>query len=297
MSTTLAKKVEQAAKYVLILNHEEPVTDPAKIIWDGLRKLGIFDDNVSYELLMSNECKEGDARAIFCDQMNMPVPRFRKIWGILKEGTKEVAETTMELSKVVEYIKPIGQLSNKDLLQRYKDNPDDSSVEEELKKRSQEKNCIAFYKEEIDVDLSASLLSKAKKGIQIPTVLSSNGKIYRIRAVGHFPQETYEVCPVTETILFENYSEALGVTWRIPLESRQFIWLMKDQGIKIDAFVANNIQDLYEQKGMDGLKLQYPKIAELFENLSELGELPTLKTNVSSKYSKSSDPFRGNRKF
>lgn len=301
MSTTLARKVDQASKYFMVLNHDKPIDDPSKLIWDALRELGIFDDEESYAILMSSDCKEGDARAIFCDKMGMPVPRFRKIWGILKEGGKEETATTTnvvsDLKGVIETIRPIGQLSNKELLQRYKDNPDDNASEEELKKRSNGSNCIAFDKEEIDVELSASLLARAKRGVQIPTVMNTKGKIYRIRPVGKFPHEVYDVCPVTGAVLFENYSEGLGVSWRISLEAKQFVWLMNDQGIKIDAFVANNIQSLYEKDGMDGLRMQYPKIAELFDNLASIGDLPSLKTNLTTKESKNLDPFRGNRKF
>jgi len=304
MSTTLASKVEQASKYVLILNHDEPIDNPSQVIWDGLRLLGVFDDDVSYELLMSSDCREGDARAIFCDQMNMPVPRFKRVWGILTEGGKEEtpvsatpSSSTSELKDVLDVMRPVGQLSNKELLTRYKDNPDDSAVEKELADRSKGGNCIAFLKEEIDVDVSASLLAKAKRGIKVPTVLNKDGKIYRVRPVGKFPNETYDICPVTGAVLFDGYSEELGVTWEVPIEARQFVWLMNDQGIRIDAFVANNIQTLYNDKGLDGLKLQYPKVSALFDDLADVGELPTLKTNLTTKESKRLDPFRGNRKF
>lgn len=300
MSTTLAQKVDQASKYVMILNHNEPITEPSKIIWGGLKQLGIVgDDEVSLETL--KDCKSGHARAIFCEQINMPVPRFDKIWSILKDGAEEKSTSTSmvqpDLKNALDAMRPIGQLSNRELLQRYKDNLDDSAAEEELKKRSLGENCVAFYKEEIDIDLSASLLAKAKRGVKVPSVLNKDNKIYRIRKVGKFPQEAYDVCPVTGAILFENYSEGLGVSWIIPLEARQFIWIMNDQGIKIDAFVANNIQSLYVKEGMDALKLQYPKIAELYDDLFLIGDLPSLKTNLSAKESKNLDPFRGNRKF
>jgi len=303
MSTTLAQKVDQASKYVLIPN--ATLTDtPDKTIWNCLEQLGIMDDDVSYELLMSSDTREGDARHEFCDKAGIPVPRFKRIWTILKEGGKEEttvsatpSSSTSELKEVLDVMRPVGQLSNKELLTRYKDNPDDSAVEKELVDRSKGGNCIAFLKEEIDVDVSASLLAKAKRGIKVPTVLNKDGKIYRVRPVGKFPNETYDICPVTGAVLFDGYSEELGVTWEVPIEARQFVWLMNDQGIRIDAFVANNIQTLYKDKGLDGLKLQYSKIAALFDDLLDVGELPTLKTNLSTKESKRLDPFRGNRRI
>ncbi len=306
MSTTLTQKVDQASKYVVITDREK--TENTQIIWEALEKLGIFDDEISYEILMSPDCKEGDARAIFCEEMGMPVPRFRKIWTVLKEGGKEDSSmikygSSSELKDVLEVIRPVGQLSNKELLNRYKDNIDDAGVEEELKKRSNGGNCIAFFEDEIDVVLSAYLLAKAKRGMKVPTILNKDDKLYRVRPVGNFPQETYDICPVTGEVLFEGYSEELGVTWEIPLEVKQFVWLMNDQGVRIDAFVANNIQSIYKNAptgsvaGLDALKSQYSKIAALFEDLKDVGELPALKTSMSTKESKRLDPFRGNRRF
>lgn len=301
MSTTLAKKVEQASKYVLIPG--ATLTDPPeKVVWNCLEKLGILDDEVSYELLMSPDTREGDARVEFCDKAGIPVPRFKRIWGILKEGgkeeTTESSSSTLDtLASSIQALKPIGQFSNKDLLSWYAENPDDSGAEEELKRRSGGGNCIAFYEDQIDVSVSASLLAKAKRGINVPTVLNKDGKIYRVHPVGKFPNETYDVCPVTGTVLFDGYSEELGVTWRVPLEVKQFVWLMNDQGIRIDAFVADDIQAIYEQDGFDALKMKFPKIAVLYDDLKAVNDLPTLKTNLSTKESKRLDPFRGNRRF
>ena len=303
MSITLADKVEEASKYALLLNHDKPFEHPRKIIWEGLSKLGIFNDEISYEILMSPSCKEGDARAIFCDEMGMPVPRFRKIWKILKDDEKEESSEFQDpnlndtMHEIVKTLRHVGQLSNKELLESYKENPNNSVVESELQKRSKDGNCIAFFKDEIDVDLSTSLIAKAKRGIKVPIILNKNGKIYRIRPVGKFPNEICDICPVTGAILFDDYSEKLGVTWDIPLEVRKFVWLMNDQGVHIDAFVANNIQELYKNKGFDTLKSQYPKIAELFDDLSDINGLPTLKTLLSTEESKNIDPFRGNRRF
>ena len=305
MSSNLASKVSKAAPYVVIPSCPLKI-DGEQTIWACLNKLGIYDDEISYELLMSKDCKEGDARAVFCETEKLPVPRFRKIWSILKEGSEEEKDeskysnssTTSALKEVIANIRPIGQLSNKELLDRYALNFEDSAVEEELKKRSCGTNCIAFIdKKTIDVGISASLIAKAKKGIKVPSVLKKDNKLYNIRPVGEFPQEAYDVCPVTGCLLFDGYSEELGITWTVHLEVKQFIWLMNDQGIKIDAFTANNIQKMAETEGFDAIKLQYPKITELYEGLSDTGGLPSLKEKLNSKQTQKIDPFRGNRRF
>lgn len=298
------QKVAEAANYVVLTSDTPSVTpDKEAIVWECLNTLGIYDDDISYEILMSKNCKEGDARAVFCEQMCIPVPRFRKIWSILKEGGIEEQSNLStsninELKAVVRSNRPIGQFSNKDLLIRYAENPDDSVAEDELVKRSKGNKCIAYGKDgAINITVSASLLAKAKKGLTVPSIMkNSTGEIYRIYEVGQSPEQTYDVCPVTGKVLFEGYSDELGVTWTVPEEARQFIWLMHDQGIQIDAFTANNIQKLYKDEGLDALKMQYIKISEMYDELKEIGELPSLKTKLTTRQSKVADPFR-NRKY
>jgi hypothetical protein len=295
MSTTLKEKVAEAASY--IVNTDDTTTfNSEQFVWKCLNDLGIYDDEMSLEIL--TECREGDARAVFCEKHNQPVPRFRKVWNILKEGESEEATSSNNLAgleAVVQSVKPIGQFSNKDLLIRYSENMEDSVAEEELKKRSKGGNCIVFEgKEKINVTLSNQLLQKAARGLKVPKIYKADGKVLRVFPVGVFPQETYDVCPVTGEILFEGYSEGLGVSWEIPLEVRQFVWLMDDQGIKIDAFTADNIQETFKKDGFDALKAKFVKITELYEELAELGDLPSLKAKLDSK-STVSDPF-GKRK-
>lgn len=304
--STLTTKVAEAANYVVITGNTPAaaITDKETLVWECLNALGIFDDDISYELLMSKDCKEGDARAVFCDQMKIPVPRFRKIWGILKEGgaeekSSELSTTNIDtLKAVVQSVKPIGQFSNKDLLVRYAENPEDSAAEDELRKRSNGNRCIAYGKDgKISATMSASLLAKAKKGMKVPSIMrTEDGEIFRVFEVGDSPEQTYDVCPVTGKMLFEGYSDELGVTWTIDHEVRQFVWLMNDQGIKIDAFTANNIQKLVKDEGFDALKMQYIKIAEVYEELKDFGELPSLRTKLHSRQVRTADPF-GNRKY
>jgi len=302
--STLTQKVAEAANYVVVTDENPLIKDKETFVWECLNALGIFDDDISYEILMSKDCKEGDARAVFCEEMHIPVPRFRKIWGILKEGGTEESGSHMSTSNidalkaVVQSVRPIGQFSNKELLVRYSENPEDSAAEDELRKRSNGNRCIAYGKDgSLSVTMSASLLAKAKKGINIPSIMKTeNGDIFRVFNIGDSPEQTYDICPVTGKVLFEGYSDVLGVTWVVPQEVRQFIWLMNDQGIKIDAFTANNIQKLYKDEGFDALKMQYIKIADVYEELKDLGDLPALKAKLTSRQTKIADPF-GNRKY
>jgi len=307
MSTKLTEKVRESAQYVVI--PKNTVDNKEEIVWECLEALGIYDDDISYEILMSSDCKEGDARAVFCDTAKIPVPRFRKIWGILKEGAEKedkLSTSSYDLRDLDKYMKPIGQFSNKDLLVRYSENPEDSACEEELRKRSCGNRCIVYNPDNktVNVELSAKLLAKAKRGIQVPTVLKDEGSIYKVYEVGGSPEESYEICPISGEVLFEGYSSDLGVYWELPLEAKQFVWLMEDQGIKVDAYVVNNLQEKFKAdeakragSGMDNLRLQYPKVSELYDELKDLGELPSLKKKANTRSSQVSDPFKRNKRY
>ena len=295
---TDSKKETPVGKGVIVTCDEERAE---QAIWECLAKLGIYDDEISLELLMSEDCKEGDARAIFCDTGRLPVPRFRKIWSILKDGAvaKQDKESTGGLTKeLIDRITPIGQFSDKQLLEKY--NPTcDMAVLTELKVRSELRPCIVFKdKESIDVELSLPLLREARRR-DVPNVFKDGKQTRKVYRVGEFPEDTYTRCPVTGQILFDGYSEKLGVKWEIPYEALQFIALLVNQGVEITPLTARDLQREYlgdgtEPASMDALRDLFPKIAVTYDELKEIGELPNLKTTLNSRDAKL-DPFGGKR--
>lgn len=289
----LSEKVKSASKFLLSPDNKPLDSNKAEInLWEYLAKLGIIDDDVSYEILMSNDCKEGDARAVFCDLGKIPVPRFRKIWSILKEGA--LGETKKESSdgltkEVLNRITPIGQWSDESLLGQYSPICD-RAIETELKLRSEMRPCIVFKnKDEIDVGISLKLLREARRR-EVPNVYKSDGKTYKVYRVGEFPEDTYTRCPVTGHLLFEGYSEKIGVKWEIPYEALQFIALLVNEGVQVSAITARDLQKEYTTNGMDGLRDLFPKIAVRYDELKEINELPNLKATLNSRDAKM-DPF------
>jgi hypothetical protein len=289
-NTTLKEKIAKAATYVVKSD------DPTAFIWQCLNELGIYDDEISLEIL--NSCKEGDARAVFCEKNSQPVPRFRKIWEIINgETEEEKAHNLDDLKAIVQGNKHIGQYSNKDLLTRFSENPEDTVAEEELRKRSKGGNCIVFDNDVVNVSMSAHYISEASRGRNVPSVLKKDNKIYHVYPVGQFPNKTYDVCPVTGDILFDGYSEKIGISWDAPLECLQFVWLMNDQGMKVDPVLAKTVQDMYiKDDSLDELKLTFIKVGELFDELKSTGDLPSLKAKLDTRSAKKADPFGGNKR-
>ena len=279
---TLAEKVAEAAQFV---NFKEE-NQKSEFIWDCLNQLGINDDDLSYELLMSNDSKEGDFRAVFCDKMKLALPRFRRIWRILKAGSKEelkresIGELTNEF---INKIMPIEQYSDKQLLEHY-GVICDSKIEVELKIRSNQRYCIIFEDaENINIELSLKLLRLARRKEVSTIYKDGNKRTYRVYRVGQFPEQKYTRCPVTGRILINNYSNELGITWDIPMEAMQFIAVMVNEGIDINSITANDLQQKYKEKGMDGLINLFPKIAIIYYSLKKIAELPNLQTKMSSR--------------
>lgn len=302
--SALVEKVKKAAKYFTPTNPKKDIIygegvqmfaneeKAEQAIWECLAKLGIYDDDVSLELLMSDDCKEGDARAVFCDTGKLPVPRFRKIWNILKDGAepKQERETSGGLSKeMIQTITPVGQWSDKDLLEKY--GPTCSqAVETELKVRSEMRPCIVFKnKDEVDIETSMKLLREARRR-EVPNVYKADGQTKKVYRISEFPEDTYTRCPVTGNILFDGYSEKIGVTWEIPYEALQFIALLVREGVQVSAITARDLQKEYKENGLAGLRDLFPKIAVRYDELKEINELPNLKATLSSRDAKM-DPF------
>jgi hypothetical protein len=274
-----------------------------------LEKLGIYNDDLSLEILLSEDTKEGDARKVFCENndpaYNLPIARFRRLWSILKEGSnpssnKSDVSPDKNFTSLIETLKPVSQLSDRELLERYISG-NDSETEKELKTRSHDRNFVVFSgKEQINIDMTLKMLRDARRR-EMPKTFNDGTETYILYKIGESPEQVFEICPVTGDILLDGYSDKIGVKWSIPLEGRQFAWIMKDQGIEMTALTIRDVQKTYQEAGagknattegdshgIKALKAIYPKIGVIFHDLKITGDLPSLKS--SNKKSKQ-DPF------
>jgi len=97
-------------------------------IWKLLGELGIYEDEDSFDLLTSEDCKEGDFRAVFCDKYGIPVPRFKRMWKILTVPLVAVKHETREYDSCAQRAIS-GWLSEKELAAR-----EDRCLQEEREK-------------------------------------------------------------------------------------------------------------------------------------------------------------------
>lgn len=264
----LSEKVKAAARYFI------PGNVPAeRAIWNALDRLGIVDDDISYELLMSENCKEGDARAVFCDQDGLPVPRFRKIWSILKDDSSNQSEPRPLTAQSALHLTPIGQWSDKDLLERYSPTCP-MNVMVELKSRSELKPCVVFDDGgKVDTEQTLKLLRLARRKGS-PTIPGARlGKVYR---VGEFPCGNMDLkCPVTRQAMRGERS-VLGVDWDIPYEAMQFVAVMVDNGLSFERREASEVIATVKQSGLGRLRELFPTQADEYDRRAAEGSLPDL---------------------
>jgi hypothetical protein len=311
--TALSQKVADAAKSISNVPH---IDDPVDFIEERLAFLGIYGEE-DHEILISQDCTEGDARCVFCEGEPpvLPVPRFKRVWRILK-GSDASAKTgevllgdypSQGFSPMIKYgseitSKPIGQWKDIELLEAYRSMDCESDVFDVLDKRSKGRSFIIFEDEEngiIDIDETLKVLRLARRQETPETYLTSKGVVKRLYPVGHFPYEFRTECPLhDDTILFGGYCDKCKSNWRdIDYERLQFARLVSDndEGPDKPKDIKAFMEDLRDCHSIHDLSDDYPEAyMEYCERNMEECPLPILKKKVSSSPSVN-DPIFGNK--
>jgi uncharacterized protein (DUF433 family) len=302
-------------------------------IWDRLCKLGIYCDEGSHELLLSDDCTEGEARRIFCEngQPNLPPIRFKRLWSILKEGsqcsfgekpenqiaevhaaTKEVRgmpvieEYKVAIETIVKANRPVGQWSDEELLKAY--NPTcDPTIFEVLDKKAHERPFIIFQNEAegtIDVEASLSLLRQARKG-KTPVHYPVKNVLKRLYRAGHFPSLAMFQCPFHPGVILVNgYCDECEREWNVEkYEEMQFARIVYEMGQapKDKAYIGQFINELMQygivsKDGNAGLKDDYPKAYATYLERKADDSLPRIKVRTSQER-EVSDPMNPSRTY
>jgi len=314
--TQLATKVALAADSISNI----PTIDDAKeFVTSRLAQLGIYGED-DYEILMSGDCTEGDARCVFCEDEppQIPVPRFKRLWRILKEGGKK--EDTMTIGDLespngitVEnpsgmiFVKPVGQWKDEELLAEYGiDTHQD--ILDTLSKRVHGRAFIIFSDEAnsvVDMKNTLHVLRLARRQDTPKTYPTENG-VRRLWHVGDFPSVMQTACPLHKgTVLFDGYCDSCGKSWTgVGDELMQFARLVANSGEgpekpkEIKAFIEDLKTDDWDTLGSD-----YPAaFSDMEEHKINGTSLPNLRIRVSSPCTaKGFDPVNPvnnkNRKF
>ena len=215
--------------------------------------------------------------------MPPPVPRLRLIWSILKGEDKKAPEES--LSDLLKNVKPTGQWTNIELLEKYgKDGP--LQVQEELAKRSRNRYVIIFNDDEsINTEASLDLLRRAREQDTPQVYKLRSGELREVYRVGDFPMQVFYECPThRDVLLLAGYCEECCDHWDVSdTERNTFLRLIVENEKAIDIYQ-------YREKNLDELKKRFPKTYLLHKDLKEEDRLPRLKRKISKP--KNGDPFR-----
>ncbi len=269
-----------------------------------LAVLGIYQDEESHKLLLSDFCTEGLARQVFCENgnPNLPVVRFKQIWSILKDQkVSEVKSEKIEgveklVDSIASAIKPMAAWGDKELIEKY--NPECSSdIIDELDRRTKGFNFIVFSDEALgipNVETTLRMLREVRRrgdGSMVHyKVGDSLKKLYR---AGDFPSSIYNECPFhSNVLLVEGYCDECGHSWEgVNDDTRQFARITKEKGESpkdgpsIRQFIST------ARNGIEELSKDYPKVRIAYDDCKAEGKLPSLRRRTSSISNKTSDPF------
>lgn len=269
-----------------------------KTLEDVLFFMGIDDSEVGLKLLEASTTGFEDF-SIALSKANIP-PQVTSIktkaaWEILK-GRDPFTSTTpkesqTDLAKAIEILKPVGQYSDTELLERYGKNCP-IEIEEQLRKKTQGRPCIVFNENgEVDQENSLYMVRKARYE-KTPRTYEIRGEIKELYSVGEFPMDILIECPIhSDVLLVEGYCEECGMKWIVSdknyhddYDRRVFLRLITES--------SDEPSDMrpYRKMSFDELKSNFPKVFLRYKEMKEEGKLPSMKRRLSK--TQESDPFR-----
>jgi len=287
-------------------------TDSEDIICESLNQVGVIDETeLSLNILQYEITDEDFSAALIhnsraqAKKIVVAPARMRVAWLILK-GIDPFKQTEPQISNVtnlttssdattlnlllsaVQQNRPIGQLSDLELIAKYSKDCS-SEVECELLKRSRGRPCIIFKNDDtVDTDNSLILLRKARHQ-ETPSTYAIDSGIKSVYKVGDFPMNVLYECPIhSHILLVDGYCEECGLKWLdFEANREKYIFLrIISESAKIDPV---NLRT-YLQQQFEQLTSLHPKLFLKYTELKEEDKLPTLKRRLSK--AKNGDPFR-----
>jgi len=212
------------------------------------------------------------------------------------------------LIQFIQANKPIGQMTDADLLNLWDKNRDEAT-EQELNRRAKGQPFIVLKsgtqipgKEEIDIEYTLEMLKSARKRNN-PTIIPYEGNtfasVYKITEL-NLNDRIIETCPICGEILWKGYCSICDSNFAgVGDDERAYVKLVADSG-KINTKTASDRKAVVVSagKGIEDLKVTWPGIFQEFEELRLTGNLPKLR-KIANRPAKAADPFHvaGNRQF
>lgn len=287
-SDVLTQRVEAAAQAMKIAVDEA---------FEKLAKLGIEkDDEDALALLEAETTTSQDAQDAFD---GVPVARFRAGWAILKGKAKKTEEASGEaasLGDVLSSLKDIRRYKDAELLDAY--SPDASTeIYDELNKRSHNRPFLVYDGETLNKDLSLKMLREARSKETNPThSFLKDGKTVTVRLlrVGEFPQLWLYQSPIhPDIILVDGYCSECDNTWEgVSMDDRVIVRVAVDAD-GVDVGSKAKIHELIQRVRKEGANflLDVPAVKLRYDELKDIGRLPTLRQRPGTSASGTQDPF------
>jgi len=304
MSTPLSVRVQKSAELLNI---------PQDKVLKQLEEEGITDTVQGMAILDSSTTTVDDLVSILkrCDSQAKNL-QLKAAASFLKETDSRsglvISTSGPSISEIIRSNRPIEQWADRELLERYiKDR--EAEVETELHKRAKQQPFLILKpgkfepgKEEIELEISLELLKTARKRTN-PSMIpygEAVSPVYRITELN--PQDrVIELCPICGESLYKGFCEKCQVNFSgIGNDERVYVNLVS----KSDKFRADCMSDrkalvTSALKGLDDLKLTWPSMIKLFDELKLTNSFPRLKVIENRPSRTIADPFfmDGNRAF
>jgi hypothetical protein len=295
MKTSYESRLENAAETLDSSFQKSQIkVDSVSFLKQVLEVMGIDDSKLGQDTLEAETTTFKDFEEAFKQYPSPcpPIPRLKLAWSILKSSEKtsnEVAGSNNSISgnssfsTLIQTIKPIGQWSDIELLEKY-GRDCLSEVEEVLKKRSKDRNCIVFFEDgTVDVESSLYVFRKARYQ-ETPSTFMFKDQTKQVFKVGEFPLDVLFECPIHRNVLLvDGYCEECAVKWDTKNTERLAFLRLTKEGTSTDPM-------MYKNMNFDQLVKEFPKIYIKFKELKDEDKLPSLKRRISRV--KDGDPFR-----
>jgi hypothetical protein len=292
---------------------EQRVTAAAKVMsisveemWKALNAVGIENSQDGLTILDADTTTEGDAKPYFCNDLShsgvlgadkaVKIAKFKAGWSILKGRVKAEIKETNGVAAIVESLKPIDQLPDEKLLEKYAQQGQDCSdtIMNRLKSICHNRPFVVFSDsctgDQVDIPETLKLLRIARRQDTPSTwLVERNGVKVMVRpaAVGEFPNAWLEDCPIHgDTILVDGYCEKCQNSWKgIIMEDRVMVRVASEVGVIDRSYVAikNWIELILQKSGYlkswkDSLA---PNAFLRYNELKEENKLPILRRKMS----------------
>lgn len=295
--TSIAARFSKAAEALKLQESEVPV------LKEMLSKVGIEEDDTGLKYLNSRVITSEDLVEIISGTFSERGKFCVKAAASYLKGVDPFDTSTLQVTKldapvtpnptvdalvqIIQASKPVGQLTDPELLALWDKDRSEHS-ENELNRRAKGQPFIILKsgtnvpgREEIDVEYTLEMLKSARKRNNpkiVPYRDNTFASVYKISEL-NLNDRIIEICPICGEVLWRGYCEKCNSNFAgIGNDERAYVRLIAESG----KFQTSSVSDrkavlTSAAKGIEDLKITWPSIFKRFEELKLTGDLPKLR--------------------